>query len=100
MRARLGFSVAAILKPDIFIIDEALSTGDMEFKQKASERIQDMMERAKAVIIVSHSMTFVEQMCTRAIWMEQGQIRFDGSAEEAVARYREATSGKKQANNR
>ncbi|WP_373893907.1 ABC transporter ATP-binding protein [Virgibacillus natechei] len=90
MKSRLGFSVAAILKPDIFIIDEALSTGDMAFKQKASERIQDMMERAKAVIIVTHSMSFVEQICTRAIWMEQGQVRYDGSAQEAVDKYREA----------
>ncbi|MFD1020145.1 ABC transporter ATP-binding protein [Thalassobacillus hwangdonensis] len=90
MKARLGFSIAAILKPDIFIIDEALSTGDMAFKQKASERIQDMMERAKAVIIVSHSLSFIEQICTRGIWMEKGQVKFDGSAEEAVAKYRES----------
>ncbi|WP_163969611.1 ABC transporter ATP-binding protein [Oceanobacillus halotolerans] len=99
MKSRLGFSIAAILKPDIFIIDEALSTGDMAFKQKASERIQDMMDRAKAVIIVSHSMNFVEKVCTRAIWMEQGQIKFDGSAEEAVEKYRIATGVKKKKNN-
>src|SRR5699024_7671454 len=73
MRARLGFSIAAVLKPDIFIIDEALSTGDLAFRQKATERIQEMMERAKAVIIVSHSMNFVEQICTRAIWIDQGR---------------------------
>src|SRR5699024_6210630 len=72
MRARLGFSIAAVLKPDIFIIDEALSTGDLAFRQKATERIQEMMEGAKAVIIVSHSMRFVEQVCTRAIWIDQG----------------------------
>ncbi len=88
MRARLGFSIAATLQPDIFIIDEALSTGDMAFKQKASEKIQEMMEQAKAVIIVSHSMRFVEQVCTRAIWMERGQVRFDGDAKEAVELYR------------
>ncbi|WP_175615277.1 ATP-binding cassette domain-containing protein [Piscibacillus sp. B03] len=91
MKARLGFSIAATLKPDIFIIDEALSTGDVEFKEKASERIQDMMEQAKSVIIVSHSMTFVEKICTRGIWIEQGQIRMDGKAEDVVKAYREAT---------
>lgn len=96
MKARLGFSIAAILKPDIFIIDEALSTGDLAFQQKASERIQDIIEQAKAVIIVSHNMKFVEQVCTRAIWMERGQIRFDGPAEEAVAKYREETGKAKQ----
>src|SRR5699024_11862565 len=51
MRSRLGFSIAATLQPDIFIIDEALSTGDMAFRQKASERIQDMMKQAKTDII-------------------------------------------------
>ncbi|WP_188383261.1 ABC transporter ATP-binding protein [Ornithinibacillus halotolerans] len=95
MKSRLGFSIAAILQPDIFIIDEALSTGDIAFQQKASERIQDMMEQAKAVIIVSHSMGFIEKVCTRAIWMEKGQIRFDGSAEEAVAKYREVNGAKR-----
>ncbi len=88
MQARLGFSIAVTLQPDIFIIDEALSTGDLAFKQKASEKIQEMMEKAKAVIIVSHSMGFVERICTRAIWIEKGEIVFDGDAEEAVKQYR------------
>ncbi|QDI91615.1 ATP-binding cassette domain-containing protein [Salicibibacter halophilus] len=94
MRARLGFSIAATLQPDIFIIDEALSTGDIAFQQKASEKIQDMMESAKAVIIVSHSMSFVEKVCTRAIWMEQGTVKFDGEAQEAVNRYKTQIKGK------
>jgi teichoic acid transport system ATP-binding protein len=89
MQARLGFSIAATLQPDIFIIDEALSTGDMAFKQKASERIQEMMGKAKAVIIVSHSMSFVEKICTRVIWVDKGKIVFDGDPEEAISRYRE-----------
>ncbi|WP_078555864.1 ABC transporter ATP-binding protein [Bacillus alkalicellulosilyticus] len=98
MKARLGFSIAATLKPDIFIIDEALSTGDMAFKQKASEKIQEMMEQAKAVIIVSHSMGFVEKVCTRAIWMERGKVRFDGNSKEAVQLYREEVKRKKNKN--
>lgn len=97
MKSRLGFSIAAILKPDVFIVDEALSTGDLAFQEKASLRIQEMMEHAKAVIIVSHSMGFVEKVCTRGIWMEQGQVKFDGAAEEAVAKYREAMGVKKKA---
>lgn len=96
MRSRLGFSIAAILQPDIFIIDEALSTGDLAFRQKATERIQEMMDRAKAVVIVTHSMNFVETVCTRGIWIEKGKIRYDGPAEEAVKRYREASGVKKQ----
>ncbi|UTR16215.1 ATP-binding cassette domain-containing protein [Salipaludibacillus sp. LMS25] len=95
MRARLGFSIAATLKPDIFILDEALSTGDIAFKQKASEKIQDMMEGAKAVIIVSHSMSFVEKICTRAIWMDQGRIIYDGEPQKAIELYRNKYNVKK-----
>ncbi|SHF75770.1 ABC transporter ATP-binding protein [Ornithinibacillus halophilus] len=90
MKSRLGFSIAAILKPDIFIIDEALSTGDISFQQKASERIQEIIESAKAVIIVSHNMNFVEKVCTRAIWMKKGEIIYDGAPEETVAKYKES----------
>lgn len=87
MRARLGFSIAAILQPDIFIIDEALSTGDMAFQQKASEKIQEMMEEAKAVVIVSHSMNFIKKVCTRAIWLDNGRIVMDGKSEYVVDQY-------------
>ena len=90
MKSRLGFSIAAMLKPDIFIIDEALSTGDLSFRQKATERIQDMMELSKAVIIVTHSMNFVEKVCTRAIWLENGEIRYDGDTSTAIKKYQQA----------
>src|SRR5690625_55431 len=92
MRARLGFSVAAMLQPDIFIIDEALSTGDMAFQQKASEKIQDMMEDSKAVIIVSHNMNFIEKVCSRAIWIDEGQIVMDGKATDVVPAYKNRAS--------
>ncbi|WP_163580505.1 ABC transporter ATP-binding protein [Gracilibacillus saliphilus] len=95
MKARLGFSIASTLEPDIFIIDEALSTGDMEFKQKATERIQEMILSAKAVIIVSHSMNFVKTVCTRAIWFEKGRVVFDGEPEEAINRYNKRLAEKK-----
>ncbi|NIK11817.1 ABC transporter ATP-binding protein [Alkalibacillus almallahensis] len=90
MKSRLGFSIAAVLKPDIFIIDEALSTGDIEFQQKASERIQELIESAKAVIIVSHNLNFVEKVCTRTLWMEKGQVIMDGPSEEVVKHYSES----------
>lgn len=89
MRSRLGFSIAATLTPDIFIIDEALSAGDAAFNQKASEKIQEMIEQAKAVIVVTHSMGFVEKVCTRAIWLKRGRIQYDGDPHEAIRRYRE-----------
>ncbi|WP_117149629.1 ABC transporter ATP-binding protein [Paraliobacillus zengyii] len=95
MRARLGFSIAATLKPDIFIIDEALSTGDMEFKQKATEKIQSMIESAKAVLIVSHSLNFIETVCTRALWFEKGSVVYDGDPKEAVKLYKKRVNENK-----
>lgn len=91
MKARLGFSIAALLEPDILIIDEALSTGDAEFSQKASIKIQDMIDNAKAVIVVTHNMGFVEKVCSRAIWIKKGEIQFDGDPREAVRRYKADT---------
>lgn len=95
MRSRLGFSIAASLQPDIFIIDEALSAGDMAFSQKASEKIQEMIEKAKAVIVVSHSMSFVERVCTRAIHIKQGEILYDGNPTEAIMNYKMSLNDKK-----
>ena len=90
MKSRLGFSIAATLQPDIFIVDEALSAGDIAFNEKATTRMQEMLEGAKTVIIVTHNLSFVEKVCTRAIWFQQGKVCFDGKPEEAVALYKEA----------
>ncbi|NLZ38090.1 MAG: ABC transporter ATP-binding protein [Firmicutes bacterium] len=87
MIARLGFSIATMLEPDIFIIDEALATGDLAFYEKASARIQEMINTAKAVMIVTHSMSFVQKVCNKAIWLKKGQIMYIGSPEEAIALY-------------
>ena len=88
MRSRLGFSIASMIEPDVFIIDEALSVGDISFYEKATERMQEMLTTSKAVIVVTHSMDFVEKVCTRAIWINRGGIIFDGEPKEAVDRYR------------
>ena len=89
MLSRLGFSVAVSTDPDIFIIDEVLSAGDASFNEKASERLQEMIAGSKAVIVVSHSMRFIQTVCTRVIWMKGGRVMYDGDPEEAVSRYRE-----------
>ncbi|EEG77532.1 ABC transporter ATP-binding protein [Dethiobacter alkaliphilus] len=88
MRSRLGFSIASSIQPDLFIIDEALSAGDISFQEKASERMQEMITNARAVIVVSHSNSFVEKVCTRAIWINKGEVMFDGDPKEAVALYK------------
>ena len=89
MLSRLGFSVAVSTDPDIFIIDRVLSAGDASFNEKASERLQEMIAGSKAVIVVSHSMRFIQTVCTRVIWMKGGRVMADGDPEEAVSRYRE-----------
>ena len=88
MRSRLGFSIASMLKPDIFIVDEALSAGDLNFQEKAANRMQEMLEEAKAVIIVTHRMKIVKKVCTRALLLKEGRLLFDGAPKEAVELYK------------
>lgn len=88
MKARLGFSIAAMLDPDIFIIDEALSVGDTAFHAKATVKMQSLIEKAKTVLIVTHNMDFVTQVCTRAMWISGGIIRADGMPADVVAEFR------------
>ena len=88
MKARLGFSIAAAIQPELLIIDESLSPGDASFKKKARLAIKEMISNAEAVMIVTHSLKFVRKTCTRVIWLDQGKIRFDGSPKKAVKKYR------------
>ena len=95
MRSRLGFSIAAMVKPDIFIIDEALNAGDINFYEKASSKIQELVRGAKAVIVVTHNMPFVKKVCTRAIWLHDGFVKSDGSSQEVAELYIEAAKKNK-----
>ncbi len=94
MRSRLGFSIAAMLQPDIFIVDEALSAGDISFQEKAAGRMQDMLEEARAVLIVTHSMKIMKKVCTRALILNEGNLIFDGDPKEAVDYYRQEVKNK------
>jgi len=89
MRSRLGFSIAAMINPDIFIIDEVLSVGDLSFQEKASAKIQELIFDATTVIVVTHNMDFVKKVCTRAIWLDKGMIKFDGNPKQIVESYRQ-----------
>jgi len=95
MKSRLGFSIAAMIKPDIFIIDEILSAGDMSFYEKAVNKIQELMEKSKAVIVVTHNMSFVEKVCTRAICIDKGIVKFSGNPDEVIRKYRQLLKGQK-----
>lgn len=74
MVARLGFSIATIVEPNILIVDEILSVGDFKFQEKCNERINNMMENGTTIIIVSHSIEQIEEICDRALLIEHGKI--------------------------
>lgn len=90
MKARLAFSLITFIEPEILIIDEALSAGDADFGRKASKKMRDLCDRGKVMILVSHSMQAIRDMCARCIWMENGRIIMDGSSDEVTEAYREA----------
>lgn len=89
MKARLGFSIATVVEPDILILDEVLSVGDAKFKKKSEKRIKDMFEKGVTVLFVSHSLAQVQSLCNRAILLEKGQLIADGSIDEVSELYSE-----------
>jgi len=89
MRARLGFSIASAVNPDILLIDEVLSVGDQEFRAKSMARILEIVEGSRTVIIVSHNFNIMKQICTRLIMIEKGEIIANGPPEEVINIYSE-----------
>ncbi len=83
MYARLGFSIATCVKPDILIVDEILSVGDYRFQEKSKKRIQDMMNSGTTIIMVSHTIEQVEELCNKVVWLENGKIKKIGGKEVA-----------------
>lgn len=89
MKARLQFAISTVVSPEILLIDEALSVGDAEFKAKSDDKIQEMMEQASTVFLVSHSMRNILDVCERAIWLDHGNLVADGPAEPVVSAYQD-----------
>jgi len=87
MSARLGFAVATDTQPDILIVDEILSVGDEAFQRKSFERIQAIKAQGATILLVSHSMSTIENECQRAAWLDHGQIIALGDAKAIVAQY-------------
>ena len=87
MLARLGFAVATDTMPDILIVDEILSVGDSAFQEKSRERIISFQKNGGTILLVSHSMDMITEMCQRAAWLEQGRLRAVGPSEDIVAQY-------------
>ena len=88
MFARLAFSVAATVKPDILIIDEALSTGDARFKEKSLNRIKELRTEDRALILVSHALATIEDVCNEVIWLDKGKLMARGEPREIINQYR------------
>lgn len=93
MMARLGFSVATAVMPEVLIIDEVLSVGDIAFQEKSAGRIREFREQGATILLVSHGMDSVKKMCNRAAWLDHGKIRQFGSASEVVQMYKEYVDG-------
>lgn len=89
MRARLGFSIATQVDPDILIVDEILGVGDQGFKQKSSEAMLNMMKSGKTVVVVSHSLKQVRELTEKVIWLHKGEIREIGDTSSVCKMYEE-----------
>ena len=91
MRARLGFSVAVHLEPQILLLDEVLGVGDAGFQRKSQEKLEELMERAEAIVLVSHSEAFISRMASRVMWLDRGRVRRYGENDEVLEEYLEAS---------
>ncbi len=89
MRARLGFSIATSVDPDILLLDEVLGTGDQVFRARSKARVLELVGAAKAIVLVTHDMAWVTEFCNRALLLEKGQVIAEGEPAEIVAIHRE-----------
>lgn len=90
MHMRLAFAVSTMIRPEILLMDEWLSVGDLNFQKKAEQRLNDLIKRSSILVIASHSRQLIEKCCTRAILLENGHIRMDGRAKDVCAFYFES----------
>lgn len=88
MVARLGFSVATMVKPDILIVDEILAVGDQAFQEKCHKRMEEMMNGGTTVVLVSHSESDIRRICQKAVWIEQGDLRSVGDIDMILKMYK------------
>jgi len=93
MRLRLGFAVAAHLDPDILVVDEVLAVGDAGFQKKCLDAMEGLQSGGRTVLFVSHNMAAVENLCSRAIWIDGGKVRLDGHAKDTIRAYMESVAG-------
>ena len=95
MFVRLAFSIATMVRPDILVIDEALSVGDMAFQKKCVQRMNEFREQQKTMVFCSHSMFHVQELCDTAIWLDKGKIQEIGDSDKVVGHYEDYCNSKK-----
>jgi ABC-type polysaccharide/polyol phosphate transport system ATPase subunit len=93
MMVRLAFSIATAIEPEVLLIDEVLSVGDMAFRDKAARRMREMMSRAKLAVIVSHDLNSLADLCDRGIWLDHGHLREEGPIDNVIEAYTESVQG-------
>src|SRR5262249_7035318 len=92
MYMRLAFAIATEVNPDILLVDESLGVGDAAFRDKAKARIRNLMDRTQVVVLVSHELESLRDLCTRAFWIQQGHLVADGPIDEVLDAYRESVA--------
>ena len=90
MVARLAFSIATIVDPEILIVDEILSVGDIAFQQKSENKMKSMIGGGTTVLFVSHSIDQIKKLCDRVVWLEHGKVKEIGPAEEMCEKYKKS----------
>ncbi len=91
MMVRLAFSAATAIEPEILLIDEVLGAGDLAFQGKAERRLNEMMEKARILVVVSHNLAVLPRLCKDGLWLEKGRVRARGPIDEVIAAYVECT---------
>src|SRR3954453_22954609 len=89
MRARLGFSIATSVEPDVLLLDEVLGTGDQVFRAKSQARVMELVKGARGIVLVTHDMNWVTEFCNQAMLIEKGRIVAHGTPEDVVEIHRE-----------
>jgi ABC-type polysaccharide/polyol phosphate transport system ATPase subunit len=92
MLVRLAFAIATSIDPEVLLIDEVLSVGDLAFQAKARARMAEMVDRAHLMVMVTHDLDSVPKVCNRAVWLDHGHMMMEGPTEEVVAAYKAASS--------
>jgi len=92
MKARLGFAIATSIKPDLLIVDEVLSVGDIKFKKKCEDKIRSMIDSGTTVLFVSHSLGQIKELCNRVLWLQKGVIEEIGDAQEVCTNFQRRAS--------